>query len=227
MNFLFWVETEDTLEIMLKISQSPLPQSSLSYVAFRVAFRETFDRVSLNLWYPTEQAGPFGYLCQVPFLQEVAPAVQLDLLASTWAKHVSRDAHQSDLVDESVIYSACESTAQLIENEPETVTQLLRGGPMETKMSVDSYLARELRSLYLSLPNDGDFLIISQFLDIDPDDAIDHKLQMGIDPNRMSAMFDVLGRWHVSPEITSNLRGLLTEAEITRVTAVLRVLCLT
>ena len=211
---------------MLKISQSPLPQSSLSYVAFRVAFRDTFDRISLNLLYPPEQPVPFGFLCQVPFLQEVAPAVQLDLLASTWARHVSQESHQSDLVDESVIYAACETTAQLIENDPDAAGHLLTGGPMESKFAVDIYLARELRSLYLSLPNDGDFLIVSQFLDIDPENAIDQKLQMGIDPNRMTAMFDALSRWHASAEITSNLRGLLTEAEITRVAGLLRALCL-
>ena len=209
---------------MLKISQSPLPQSSLSYIAFRIAFRETLERVSLSFRNPTAHSVPFGYLGQVPFLLEVAPAVQLDLLASTWHKHLSGQVYQSNLVDESVIYAACETTAQLIENEPQTVTQLLAGGPLDSKIAVNSYLARELRSLYLSLPNDGDFLIVSQFLDIDPEDAIDQKLQMGIDPNRMTAMFDVLGRWHPSPEISDNLSGLLSEREIDDTSNVLRVL---
>lgn len=221
---MFQVKTEGNLEIMLKISQSPLPQSSLSYIAFRVAFRETLERVSLNLQYPMEPSTPFGFLCQVPFLQEVAPAVQLDLLASTWSKHVSGDVHQSNMVDESIVYAACETTAQFIENEPQTVTHLLYGGPLESKIPVNTYLARELRSLYLSLPNDGDFLIVSQFLDMDPEDAIDQKLQMGIDPNRMSTVFEALGRWHVSPEISKNLRGLLSDLEIEHVSNVLRTL---
>lgn len=221
---MYWTNAEDTLGIMLKISQSPLPQSSLCYIAFRVAFRETFERVSLNLWSPTETSGPTGYLCQVPFLQEVAPAVQLDLLASTWNKHLSGEVYQSDLVDESVIYAACETTAQLIENEPQAVAHFLYGGPLESKISVNAYLARELRSLYLSLPNDGDFLIVSQFLDLDPKEAIDQKLQMGIDPNRMSTLFDVLARWHVSSELTNHLQGLLSVLEIAHISEVLRTL---
>ena len=95
---------------MLKICNSPLPQSLLSYVAFRVAFRETFESLSLHRRCLSEQFVSYGYLCEVPFLQEVAPAVQLDLLATVWNKHLSRDVHQADLVDESVIYAACEMT---------------------------------------------------------------------------------------------------------------------
>lgn len=212
---------------MLKISQSPLPQTSLSYIAFRVAFRETFDRLSLNVWYPSDNTAPYGFLSQVPFLQEVAPAVQLDLLSSTWHKHLSPDVFQSNLVDESVIYAACETAASLVENEPETVAQLLKGGPLDLSIDVNSYLARDLRALYLELPNDGDFLIVSQFLDMPPDEGIDQKLQMGIDPHRMIPMFDVLGRWHVSSGITSQLKGLLSDAEASRVAGILRTLCLT
>ena len=225
--FLSWVQFEDNLQIMLKICQSPLPQSSLSYVAFRIAFCETFDTLAQNVCSPAENPGLFGYLGQVPFLQEVAPAVQLDLLASTWNKHVSHDVYHSDLVDESVIYAACETTAQLIENQPDTATQLLRSGPLDVAVSVDSYLVRELRSMYLGLPNDGDFLLISQFQDMDPVEAVDHKLQMGINPNRIEPMLDALSRWHPSHEISNRLGGLLTATEISRFAAILRVLCAT
>jgi hypothetical protein len=211
---------------MLKICQSPLPQTLLSYVAFRVAFRETFDSLSLHKRCLSEQSVPYGYLCEVPFLQEVSPAVQLDLLASTWHKHLSREIHQADLVEESVIYSACELTARLVEKEPESVVRFLSGGPLDMSFPLDAYLARELRLLYLELPNDGDFLLVSQFLDLDPDDSVDQKLQMGVDPNRLGAMFDVLGRWNASPDITQNLKGLLTEAETARVATILRVPCL-
>lgn len=215
------------LGVMLKICDSPFPQTLLSYVAFRVAFRETFESLSLHKRCLSEQAVPFGYLCEVPFLQEVAPAVQLDLLASVWQKHLSRDVHRADLVDESVVYAACEMTARFVERDPTSVVRLLANGPLDLTVPLDSYLARELRLLYLELPNDGDFLMISQFLDLEPDESIDQKLQMGIDPGRMEPMFDALGRWHASPQLTGNLRGLLTEAEVARVATILRVPCLT
>jgi hypothetical protein len=217
----------DNVGIMLKIQQSPLPQSLLSYVAFRVAFRETFDSLSLHTRCLSRPSTPYGYLCEVPFLQEVAPAVQLDLLASTWHKHLSREVFCADLVDESVIYSVCEMTARFVEQSPELVVKMLRGGPLDLAVPLDAYLARELRLLYLELPNDGDFLLISQFLDLDPDEAFDQKLQIGVDPGRMTPMFDVLGRWHASPEMTRRLKGLLTEAETARVASILRVPCLT
>lgn len=211
---------------MLKISQKSLPQTLLSYVAFRVAFRETFESLSLHKRCLSEQFVPYGYLCEVPFLQEVAPAVQLDLLASTWHKHLSRDIYQADLVEESVIYAACELTARLVEKLPDTVVRLLGGGPLDLTFPLDSSLARELRLLYLELPNEGDFLLVNQFLDLAPDDSIDQKLQMGIDPSRISPMFEALGRWHASAQMTSRLKGLLTEAEIARVATILRVPCL-
>jgi hypothetical protein len=148
-------------------------------------------------------------------------------LATTWQKHQSRDIHRSDLIDESVIYAACEMTARAIENDPESVLRSLVGGPENVSVPLDSYLAREIRLLYLELPNDCDFLLVSQFLDLDPEDAIDQKLQMGIDPNRMLPMFEALGRWHISPQMIGCLRGLLSEVESARVATILRVPCLT
>jgi hypothetical protein len=212
---------------MLKICHSPLPQTLLSYVAFRVAFCDTFESISLHKRCLSQDFVPYGYLCEVPFLQEVAPAVQLDLLASTWHKHLSREVYEADLVEESVIYSACELTARLVEKEPEAVIRFLRGGPLDITIPLDSYLARELRLLYLELPNDGDFLLISQFLDLAPLDSIEQKIQMGVNPEKLPPMFDVLGRWHASPEMTGQLKGLLTEAETNRVATILRVPCLT
>ncbi|MEI7494619.1 MAG: hypothetical protein WCJ92_08520, partial [Alphaproteobacteria bacterium] len=207
--------------------QSPFPQSTLSYVAFRVAFLQTFEIFSQQKHLLGECSDSRGYLCEVPFLQEVAPAVQLELLATTWQKHQSRDIHRSDLIDESVIYAACEMTARAIENDPDSVLRSLVGGPANVAVPLDSYLAREIRLLYLELPNDCDFLLVSQFLDLDPEDAIDQKLQMGIDPNRMLPMFEALGRWHISPQIIGCLRGLLSEVESARVATILRVPCLT
>ena len=209
---------------MLKICHAPLPQSLLSYVAFRVAFRETFERLSLHKL-RGDASDAYGYLGEVPFLREVPAQVQLDLLAATWHKHLSRDSHPADLVDESVIYAVCEAAARLVETDPEVFASHLRGGPLDLAVPIDAYLSRELRLLYLELPNDGDFLLISQFLDLEPDESAQQKLEMGVDPKRLGAMFDVLGRWHISPQFLSRLKGLLTEAELGRVASILQVPC--
>lgn len=210
---------------MLKICEDHLPQSLLSYVAFRVAFRETFERLALWRQLEKEPGEPFGYLGEVPFLREVAPQVQLDLLAATWRKHLERHPVSADLVDESVVYAACESAAQLVEQEPALFASYLRGGPFDVGIPVDHHLASELRNLYLNLSNDGDFLLIGQFLDIEPDEAAPLKRQLGLADATIEPLYDALSRWQVSPQFADNLPGLLTEAEIGRVVALLRIPC--
>ena len=210
---------------MLKISNTPLPQSLLSYVAFRVAFRETFERLSLHKRSAFDVGDAYGYLGEVPFLREVPPQVQLDLLASTWHRHVNRETHAADLLDESVIYAVCEAAARLVEVDADAFVNQMRGGPVDLAVPVDSFLARELRLLYLELPNDADFLLVSQFLDLEPDEALRHKIEMGIDPKRLEPLFDILGRWHVSPQFPARLRGLLTEAEVASVTTIMHAHC--
>jgi hypothetical protein len=158
-------------------------------------------------------------------LREVPPQVQLDLLASTWQRHISRETHPADLVDESVIYAVCEAAARLVERDPDVFVNQMRGGPVDLAVPVDSYLARELRLLYLELPNDGDFLLVSQFLDMEPDESVQQKIEMGVNPRRLEALFDILGRWHISPQFASRLRGLLTEAEVAAVTSIMHSHC--
>lgn len=214
-------------ENMLKITHTPLPQSLLSYVAFRVAFRETFERLSLHRRSANEIGDAYGYLGEIPFLREVPAQVQLDLLATTWQRHISRETHVANLVDESVIYAVCEAAAQLVERDPDVFVNHMRGGPLDLAVPVDAYLSRELRLLYLELPNDGDFLLVSQFLDLEPSESIEQKLEMGVDPERLEELFDLLGRWHISPEFSLRLKGLLTEAEQGVVMKILRSRCAT
>ncbi|MBS0205816.1 MAG: hypothetical protein JSS49_23180 [Planctomycetes bacterium] len=206
---------------MLKILETPLPQSLLSYVAFRVAFRETFERMSLHKRSANDIGDAYGFLGEIPFLREVPPQVQLDLLATTWQRHISREAHVADLVDESVIYAVCEAAARLVEQDADAFVNLMRSGPVDMAVPVDSYLARELRLLYLELPNDGDFLLVSQFLDLEPEESRQQKIEMGVDPRRLESLFDLLGRWHVSSQFPARLKGLLTESEVASVTTIM------
>lgn len=212
-------------EDMLKICEDTLPQSLLSYVAFRVAFRETLERIALWKQFEKAPLETYGYLVEVPFLKEVAPQIQLELLASTWQKHLDRRSHRATLVDESVVYAACETAAQLVEKEPTLFSGYLRGGPFEVGIPVDHFLASDLRDLYLNLSNEGDFLLIGQFLDMDPLEAVPLKLQMGLLPEAIEVMSEPLSRWHVSPKFPEHLQGLLTDAEIARVVSLLRIPC--
>jgi hypothetical protein len=201
---------------MLTIATDTLPQSSLAYLAFRAAFRETLERIVLAAQFDEDEADCFGFLTQVPFLRGVPAHVQLDLLSETWRKHVAAQPFEATLVDESVVYAACETTAWLIENEPETVERFLDGGPQEIELGSAFALAEEVRSLHLQLANEGDFLMISQFEDLPPRHARLLKRECGLVESRFEPMFDVLGRWHMSRDFLENLCGLLTNEEIVR-----------
>lgn len=200
---------------MLSVSGDHLPSSGLVYLAFRVSFQETLERIVLSRQVDDGNE-VFGYLTEVPFLLGVAPQVQLDLLADTWFRHCDPKKHEATLVDESVIYAVCETAARATEDDPNIITHSLITGPREVKTQVDSFLPGELRNLHLSLANEGDFLLISQFEDLNPDDAVVLKQQFDLEPSRIEGLFDVLGRWHISDGLVERLDGLLTERELVR-----------
>jgi len=201
---------------MLQISTDILPQTYLSYVAFRVAFLETLERISLSHQMGEDGIGGFGFLTEVPFLKDVAPHVQLDLLAETWAKHVSSEPFNATLVDESVVYAACETAARVVEEQPGEFLRLIRGGPLKVDLETDRSLADELRNLHLSLPSEGDFLLISQFEDLPPDLAEERKREFGLEDDKLQPMFEVLGLWTMSADFLNYLDGLLASREIVR-----------
>ena len=119
------------MEVMLAIQTDTLPQTGLSYFAFRIAFQETLERICLAQQVGNYTAECFGFLTEVPFLRAVPPHVQLDLLGETWCKHASKEKFVANLVDESVIYSACETSARIVEQEPHVIARYLHGGPQQ------------------------------------------------------------------------------------------------
>lgn len=205
---------------MLSIASDILPQTCISYVAFRIAFCETLERITL-----AKQVGGhidgFGFLTEVPFLLGVPPQVQLDLLAETWTKHLSEKPEEATLIDESVIYAICETSSYLVQHQPRTVRSFLKGGPLEVDLKVGQSLATELQGLHLNLSNAGDFLMVSQFEDMPPEEARSLKQQFGMDETRLEPMFEVLSRWHPRPNFLNGLHGLLLPREIERANRVL------
>ena len=201
---------------MLAIQTDTLPQTGLSYLAFRIAFQETLERICLAQQIGNYTAECFGFLTEVPFLRAVPPHVQLDLLAVTWRKHAASEKFVADLVDESVIYAVCETSARIVEHDPQVITRYLAGGPQTVELKPDHSLAAELRALHLNLASDGDFLMISQFEDMPPEEATEAKRQFGLDDNRFEVMFDALGRWTMSAGFLTDLFGLMTKEEIVR-----------
>lgn len=207
---------------MLTITNVLLPNNTLSYLAFRIACLDTLERIVLARQFGPEAAEGFGYLTEVPFLRAVPPQVQLDLLSETWQKHLHREQFDGDLVDESVLFAVSETATRVAEQEPQQLKAWGTSGPRHISLTLQGALPTNLRQVHLALPNEGDFLLISQFEDLPPFEALSLKAQFGLEPRKCDAMFDVLGRWHVSPGFAGRLTGLLTDREIAQAVAVVR-----
>lgn len=205
---------------MIYLCGDPLPHHGLTYLAFRLAFQDTLERIVLAQQIEDSNEC-FGYLTEVPFLRAVPPHVQIDLLADTWSRHTSRRHIEGTLVDESVIYAVCETAARIAEDDPTIVTHAVLTGPLQVTVPVDQFLAGEFRNLHLKMANEGDFLLLSQFEDLPPDDASDFKQQYRLDGTRAEAMFDVLGQWNIAPNFGNRISGLVTERELVRASYVL------
>ncbi|MFM9965686.1 MAG: hypothetical protein ACKV2Q_31255 [Planctomycetaceae bacterium] len=207
---------------MLTIAQQLLPNNTLSYLAFRIACLDTLERIVLARQFGPEAAEGFGFLTDVPFLRAVPPQVQLDLLSGTWQKHTHRERLDGDLVDESVLYAVCETAARIAEQEPQQFAGWSKQGPRRLSMPSANGLPAKLRQVHLALPNEGDFLLISQFEDLPPFEALSLKAEFGLEPSKCDALFEVLGRWHVSPGFAGRLSGLLTDREIAQAVLVVQ-----
>lgn len=198
---------------MLTIAQQLLPNHTLSYLAFRIACLDTLERIVLARQFGPEATEGFGYLTEVPFLRAVPPQVQLDLLSQTWQKHLHRERFDGDLVDESVLFAVCETAARVAEQEPQQFKAWATSGPRRVSLVSKSALPSKLRQVHLALPNEGDFLLISQFEDLPTFEALSLKAEFGLEPRQCEPMFEVLGRWHVTPGFAERLAGLLTDRE--------------
>ena len=209
--------------LMLTVCDTTVPNTDVAYIAFRVAFFETLERITL-----ADQVGLtgdrcFGFLTDVPFLRPVPPQVQLDYLLETWARHVDLHRHQATLADESVIYAVCETAARIVSIDPQTARRYMRNGPREVHHDFDSRLADTLQAFHVNLPNEGDFLLISQFQDMAPSEAIPIKKKFGMSLPACEVMFEMLSRWHISRDFAKNSAGLLSANELARVLVTLRV----
>ena len=207
---------------MLNIAQHLLPNNTLSYLAFRIACLDTLERIVLARQFGPEAAEGFGYLTEVPFLRTVPPQVQLDLLSQTWHKHLHRESLDADLVDESVVFAVSETAARVAEQEPQQLQALGVSGPRRISLTANSSLPVKLRQVHLAMPNEGDFLLISQFEDLPPFEAMSLKAEFGLEPRKCEPMFEALGLWHVTPGFAGRLSGLLTDREIAQAVLVVK-----
>ncbi|WP_437228266.1 hypothetical protein SH661x_000810 [Planctomicrobium sp. SH661] len=199
---------------MLKVATTSLARTELAYIAFRLACLDTRERLELAIQLDLCPERNFGFLTEVPFLKNVPAQVQLDLLMETWARHITPITQPANLLDESVVYAACETAARLIRSEPEVARRFLNRGPIQCSYVLDAKLADSLQQLHIHFAQEGLFLLLSQFQDIPPLEAVPLKRENGFSDGATDCLFDVLGRWYVSSRMLTRAQGLLTRVEI-------------
>lgn len=206
---------------MLKICNDLVSASATAYLAFRIACRDTLERMLLSEQAGFEGDAPYGFLTEVPFLRSVPPQVQIDLLAATWSRLAAAEIVAGSLVDESVIYAACETAARLIAADRPIAERLIADGSQPAVLPPTMAAVQQIHAVHLDLSNEGNFLLISQFQDIPPTEARILKAKFGLPEVACESMFEVLGQWHASPEFGSNAAGLLSPREIRHASALL------
>jgi hypothetical protein len=213
-----------SMAFMLRICDDLLPQTDLTYFAFRVAFCDTLERFVLAEQARLGSDASFGYLTEVPFLRNVTPRVQLDLLLDTWSRHYDQDqTAAATLLDEAVVYAVCETAARVVKADRKAVRRFLRGGPRPLYPVLDEQLGESLHAMHVNLSNEGDFLLISQFQDLPPDDAKSLKAKFRLDEAACEPLFEALGRWRVSANFAAKAKGLLTPQEAVKVANILQI----
>lgn len=204
---------------MIKFTEHHLPYSERVYIAFRIAFLETQERLILAEQLDLGSHRSFGYLTHVPFLRCVPAQVQLDLLLEVWDKHLSKEVFPANYLDEAIVYSACETAAHLIQSDPQHAERLIGSGPLRSAMKVNHTTAAQFQQLHIDYTGEGHFLLISQYQDLPPEKATRFKEQFGIIMGKTDSLYDALSRWNVQAGFADKACGLLTDQEISELSS--------
>jgi hypothetical protein len=195
----------------------------LAYLAFRISFRETQERILLARQFSGTPREGFGYLTEVPFFKQVSPEVQLDLLARAWARFSSGETHPESLLEEAVAFAACERAIWCLGGEnSHTIARYLRSGPISIAGRTRNEWQSLLWSFQLEVSPRADFLLIGEIADLAPDEAEFWRNDWGISSDQIDPLFEVLAEWRSSPRLYDRLAGLLTPREIEAVRNLLR-----
>jgi hypothetical protein len=191
-----------------------LPQSDLAYVGFRLAALDTLCMMDICHGLDDEDDVPFGYLAEVPFLAQVAPVVQVDLLADVWRRHREVTLHEASLLDAAVVYAAFHAAGRMINDEPGVARQWLKSGPRRVRCQLGSRVHQRFEDLFFEFWDDVDFLSVEELQDLTPERARAVREMMSLHDGAFEQMEEVLMRYRASADVLTNLEGLLTGPEI-------------
>jgi hypothetical protein len=150
----------------------------------------------------------------VPFLAQVAPQVQADLLADLWARHRDTALHEASLLDAAVLYAALHTAGRVIHDEARVARLWLKAGPRQVNCRLGGRTPGRLRELFFVFWDDVDFLSLSELEDLEPEHARAVRELMRLPDGDVARMEEARTVWRASPALLANLEGLLTEEEI-------------
>src|SRR5262245_35186248 len=146
-----------------------LPQSDLAYVGFRLAALDTLCQMDACRGSDDEDIS--GYLAEVPILEQVAPAVQVDLLAGVWHRHQAAELHEASLLDAAIVYAAFCTAGGVLNDEFALAKAWLRAGPRSLGCRLTRRTPARLREQFFEFWDDEDFLSLSELQDLAPEHA--------------------------------------------------------
>jgi hypothetical protein len=187
------------------------PQNDLAYVGFRLAALDTLCQ--MDACHGPGDEDIHGYLAEVPILEQVAPAVQVGLLADAWRLHQAPELHEASLLDAAVVYAAFCTAGRIVNDEFELARTWLKAGPRRVRCRLTGRTPGRLHGLFFEFWDDEDFLSLSELQDLAPEHARRVRELMRWPDETIQEMEEVLTRWRASPTVLTNLEGLLTADE--------------
>ncbi|HSG71081.1 MAG TPA: hypothetical protein VLA12_11735 [Planctomycetaceae bacterium] len=199
----------------LALNRLSVPRIELTYLACRIAFLETQERIVLARQFPETPQEGFGYLTEVPFLREVSPEVQLDLLARAWERCSTDNTPPFSMLEESILFAACERAVWCLGcEESDVIERHLGSGPVSLAGRSRNEWQTLLQMYQFDVSPMADFLLLDELADLSPEEAECARTDWGISREQTDPMFDVLSEWRSSPGMHDRLAGLLTPGEI-------------
>jgi hypothetical protein len=189
--------------------ERPFPDNDLTYLSFLCGAWVVLERLRALRRDPGSLL-PALFLPAVPLLEDLPEALELDVLAATWARHRSDDAHLASLLDAAVIFAGSDVAADLALTGRDWVRNALRQGVRQLDLRLDVWSSAHVR-LQLDRWWPGLEFDVWQ----DTAELSDFR------EDQVRPLAEARGRRAVSPALAANLRGLLRAEAIRTFTPLL------
>lgn len=183
---------------MLHIHDLPLRADSLCEWAFRIALEDTLERWTLARQFDLEGTAPLGCLSIVPAMQWAAPAVQVELLLTTWQRCRSDEPRKSTLLDECVLLGTFGTAVRVLTDLDDPLQ--LEGMPL-LSIPAGWQLLADMHARLDQVIEGFRLLPMEVVADSPPEEAQELRRCWSIDESEVDEWLEALGRLRATPAI--------------------------